>query len=92
MHVSGQAAQLTSLPFPLYHSAKYALSSFVRTLEQLEDGVGIRVVAVASGLIKTSIWTEAPEKIRMVTDLSQFVDPGDVSQKMVDLIEKRCGS
>ena len=56
--ISSIAAQLPILPIPLYAASKAAISSFARSMAELEPKYGIRVNAVAPGLVKTPIWNE----------------------------------
>ena len=66
VHVSFVAAQVASLIAPLYHASKAAISHFVRTLRPLEERYGIRVLAVAPGVIETPLWTEHPDKLKLI--------------------------
>jgi 3-hydroxybutyrate dehydrogenase len=59
VHISSVAGQRSASPTPLYNASKHAISGFVRSLRGLEKRFGIRVSAVAPGLIKTPLWTEA---------------------------------
>ena len=70
VHISSIAAQMPLLPVPLYSASKHAISAFVRSLAPLES-VGIRVNAVAPGIVKTPLWTD--EKLAWVDD---SVEPG----------------
>lgn len=45
------------------------------------------MVAVVPGLVNMPIWTEAPEKLRMISDLNQLVDSSDLAMRTVDLTE-----
>ncbi|KAJ5873349.1 hypothetical protein N7455_003892, partial [Penicillium solitum] len=58
----------------------------ISTPPQLQT-LGIRVVAVVPGLVNMPIWTEAPEKLRMISDLNQLVDSSDLAMRTVDLTE-----
>lgn len=58
VHLSSVAGQHSFSPTPLYNTSKHAISGFVRTLAPLEQRLGIRVTAIAPGLIKTPIWTD----------------------------------
>jgi 3-hydroxybutyrate dehydrogenase len=58
LHVSSIAGQLANPVSPLYIASKYGVSGFVRSLGPLESRFGIRVTAVAPGVIKTPLWTE----------------------------------
>jgi 3-hydroxybutyrate dehydrogenase len=57
-------------------------------LSKLEH-VGIRIAAVAPGIIKTPLYTENPEKLAMIDSLSDvWVEPEEVATVMVALIER----
>jgi 3-hydroxybutyrate dehydrogenase len=86
VHISSIAGQSTSLATPLYHASKHAISAFVRSLAQLENTLGIRVAAVAPGIIKTPLWTE--EKLAIIKAEDEWVFPEDVAEVMVDLVDK----
>jgi 3-hydroxybutyrate dehydrogenase len=50
----------------MYCASKAAISSFCRSLGYLEPEFGIRVNAVAPGVVKTPIWTQ--DKLRLVDE------------------------
>jgi len=53
----------------------------------LERKVGIRVVAVAPGVIKTPLWTDHPEKLKAVDEkVDEWVAPEDVAEVMLALV------
>lgn len=86
IHISSTAGQIFSLPTPMYHASKHAINGFVRSLAYLESTLGIRVAAVAPGIIKTPIWTS--EKIALITADDEWILPEDVAEVMVTLVEK----
>ncbi|KAH8691876.1 NAD-dependent 15-hydroxyprostaglandin dehydrogenase [Talaromyces proteolyticus] len=88
VHVSSIAGQDAAFPTPMYVASKWGVSGFVRSLAPLEKGLGIRVTAVAPGVVKTPLWIEAPEKMKMITKDDEWVTPEAVAEVMVDLIEK----
>ena len=73
---------------PIYNATKHAINGFVRTLAPLDKRLGVRVTAVAPGVIKTPLWTEAPEKMKLIGKLDEWVTPEWVAEKMVDLVER----
>ncbi|KAI9804407.1 MAG: hypothetical protein M1825_001306 [Sarcosagium campestre] len=88
VHVSSIAAQTTPLIAPLYNAAKAGLSHFVRTLAPLEAAVGVRVTAVAPGVIRTPLWTENSEKMRLLIDgVDEWVEPDFVADVMLACVE-----
>lgn len=44
--------------------------------------------AVAPARIRTPLWTDNPDKMKMVGDKPGWVTPEDVAQVMMDLVEK----
>ena len=76
-------------PYPLYAASKAAISSFVRSLAPLEATIGVRVAAVAPGIVKTRLWTE--EKLSLVDDgegRDEWVGARRVAEVMVGLVEE----
>jgi NAD(P)-dependent dehydrogenase (short-subunit alcohol dehydrogenase family) len=62
---SSIAGQGFGIPFPLYFTSKHAISGFTRSLGGLEEPLGIRVNGVAPGVVKTPLWLEHPEKLKI---------------------------
>ena len=60
----------------------------MRSLGPLDKRIGVRVTAVAPGVIKTPLWTEHPEKFKLITDADEWVTPEFVAEIMTDLVEK----
>lgn len=59
----------------------------MRTLAPLSSHLGIGVVAVAPGVIKTPLWTDNPEKMRLVEEgRDAWVEPEEVAECMVELV------
>lgn len=88
VHISSVAAQIPVWRAPLYAASKFGLSGFVRSVAQLEPLFGVRVNAVAPGIVQTPLWTEHPEKLINI-NLSQdaWVTPQEVAQAMLRCIE-----
>lgn len=60
-----------------------AVSGFVRSLASLEAAMGIRVNGVAPGVIKTPLWTEHEEKLKMIDESQDvWVTPEYVAEAM----------
>jgi NAD(P)-dependent dehydrogenase (short-subunit alcohol dehydrogenase family) len=74
---------------PLYGASKAAVSSFTRSLAPLHGLFGIKVVAVAPGMVNTPLWTDYPEKMKAVSWNKQDVvlEPEEVVEAMVRLVE-----
>ena len=88
VHISSIAGQLPGFPFPLYVASKHALNGFIRSLEPLDQTLGIRVNGVAPGVIKTPLWTEHPEKIKLVDEeQDEWVYPEEVAEGMLRCCE-----
>lgn len=86
--ISSTNAQDTCLSTPIYDASKHATSGLVRALARL-DRVGIRIAAVAPGIIKTPLFMENPDKLAML-DMTKddLVEPSEVATVMVGLIER----
>jgi len=92
-HISSIAAQNPFLPAPIYVATKHAISGFVRSLAELETPPAplpkIRVNGVAPGVIKTPLWTEHPEKLKMINpEFDDWATPEEVAEAMLDLVQK----
>ena len=87
IHISSIAGQVTPLAAPIYNATKHGINGFVRSLAPLSARLGVRVTAVAPGVIKTPLWTDNPEKMRLVKDADAWVTPEYVADAMVALVE-----
>lgn len=85
--ISSTSAQDTSIATPLYDASKHAISGFVRSLGDISSA-NIRIAAVAPGIIKTPIYTDSPEKLAMIDARDVWVEPEEVAEVMVALIER----
>ncbi|KAK2589497.1 hypothetical protein QQS21_012826 [Conoideocrella luteorostrata] len=86
--ISSVAGQLPVFSTPLYGASKYAISGFTRCLAHLEPTMGVRVNAVAPGIVKTPLWTEHPEKlVKIDQDKDGWVTPEEVASAMLDCVE-----
>jgi 3-hydroxybutyrate dehydrogenase len=90
-HISSVAGQTPFFVNPMYVATKHALNGFVRSLAPLEDPPSplpkIRVNAVSPARILTPLWTDHPEKMKMVGDKPGWVLPEDVAKVMLELVE-----
>ncbi|KAL8851190.1 MAG: hypothetical protein Q9221_003910 [Calogaya cf. arnoldii] len=88
VHISSIAGQVTPLLAPLYNASKHGISGFVRTLAPLDRHHGIRVTAVAPGVIDTPLWRDNPEKLRLVDEGGgdQWVSADEVAEVMGALV------
>ncbi|KZL84386.1 short chain dehydrogenase [Colletotrichum incanum] len=89
VHISSVAGQVPNFNAPLYAASKFAVTGFVRSLAQLDETDGIRVNAVAPGVVRTPLWTENPEKlINLDANQDGWVTPQEVAQAMLRCIEE----
>ncbi|OQV08752.1 hypothetical protein CLAIMM_12975 [Cladophialophora immunda] len=88
IHVSSVNGQVAPLWTPLYNTAKHALNGFVRTMTPLETRLGIRVAAVAPGLVKTPLWSTDADKSGPLSQEPAWVTAEEVAQVMLNMIEK----
>lgn len=86
IHIGSIAGQVANLHAPLYNSGKFAITGLVRSLAAL-DGLGIRVNAVAPGLIKTPLWTDHPEKLKFVGENDLWATAEETALAMLKCIE-----
>lgn len=82
------AGQNASFAAPVYSATKHAISGFVRSMANLDKLYGIRVTAVAPGIIKTPLWTEHPEKLKMINDSDTWVTADEVGEVMLALVQQ----
>lgn len=58
-------------------------------MANLDELYGIRVTAVAPGIIKTPLWTDHPEKLKMINDESDiWVTSDEVAEVMLALVQQ----
>ncbi|KAJ5146363.1 uncharacterized protein N7515_000927 [Penicillium bovifimosum] len=89
LHISSIAGQTATSTTPIYCATKHAINGFVRSLANLDKNLGIRVTAVAPGIIKTPLWTEHPEKLKMIVDGNDaWVTPDEVAEVMLALVQQ----
>lgn len=88
VHISSIAGETASLPFPIYHAAKHGVQALVRCLAPLQQLNGIRVTGVMPGIVKTPLFTEHPEKLKVVDETKdEWVTPEDVAKVMLALVK-----
>ncbi|ETI23405.1 hypothetical protein G647_05207 [Cladophialophora carrionii CBS 160.54] len=91
VHIASIAGQTASLPFPLYHASKHGVQALVRSMADLETLHGIRVTCVEPGVVKTPLWTDHPEKLKMIKqdgeDADAWVTPEEVAQVMLSCVK-----
>lgn len=89
VHISSIAGQRAPFPAPIYNATKHGINGFVRSLAPLDSRLGIRVTGVAPGVIKTPLWTEAPEKLKLLAGDDAWVTPESVADVMLSLVENK---
>jgi NAD(P)-dependent dehydrogenase (short-subunit alcohol dehydrogenase family) len=81
------AGQVYGIGSPLYFATKHAISGFVRSMGDLDERLGIKVSAVAPGLVRTPLIEEAAEKARMVNfDEDPYIRPEEVAEALYRLV------
>lgn len=89
IHISSIAGQNPAFAHPIYVATKHGINGLVRSLAQLDTKFGIRVTAVAPGVIKTPLWTDNPDKLKIIDEKSdEWVTPEEVSEVMLALIQQ----
>ena len=82
------AGQISSLAVPMYVASKWAISGFTRSLASLEKNLGIRCNAVSPGTVRTPLFLDHPEKLKMLDESKdKWVTPESVAEAMVKLME-----
>lgn len=88
VHISSVAGQMPNLNAPMYGASKFAITGFVRCLAGLDALHGIKVNAVAPGLVQTPLWMEHPEKLQFVNQGQDgWVTAEEVGQAMLRCAE-----
>lgn len=85
--VSSIAAQMPFFPVPVYVASKHAISGFTRAMATLEPGMGIRVNAVAPGIVKTPLWSDT-QKSWVDDSVDKWCTTREVAEAMLDLVQK----
>lgn len=91
IHIASIAAEVADLGCPLYYAAKHGVKALVKSLAKLEETHGIRVAAVLPGVVKTPLWTDNPEKLKMVRqegdERDEWVTPEETAEVMLRLVK-----
>ncbi|OAL37952.1 hypothetical protein AYO20_02785 [Fonsecaea nubica] len=87
LNISSLAAQYALFNQPLYATSKAAVSAFTRSLAPLHQEFGIKVVAVAPGMVMTPLWSESPDKMKAISDDDVFATPEELAETMLLLVE-----
>lgn len=87
IHIASVAGQLPVFRAPLYGASKFGISGFVRSIAPIEQ-YGIRVNAVAPGVVRTPLWLENKEKLANVDETKDaWVTPEEVATAMLQCVE-----
>jgi 3-hydroxybutyrate dehydrogenase len=90
VHIASVAGQTASLPFPIYHATKHGVQALVRSMASLEQLHGIRVTAVEPGVVKTPLFTEHPEKLKVLdAETDVWVTPERVAEVMLACVKDK---
>lgn len=87
LNISSLAAQYALFNTPLYSASKAGVSAFTRALAPLHEEYGIKVVAVAPGMVRTPLWTEHPEKMKGISENDEFLSPEELAEAMLLVVE-----
>jgi 3-hydroxybutyrate dehydrogenase len=91
VHIASIAGESAGLGHPLYYASKHGVQALVRSLADLESLHGIRVACVMPGVVKTPLWTDHPEKLKVVKldgdDADTWVTPEEVAQVMLSCVK-----
>lgn len=89
VHIGSVAGQMPNFNAPLYGAAKFAVHGLVRSLAPLEARAGVRVNAVAPGVVRTPLWVEHPDKMKYLDpEQDGWVTPGEVAAAMLRCVEE----
>jgi NAD(P)-dependent dehydrogenase (short-subunit alcohol dehydrogenase family) len=80
------AGQVSGIGTPLYFASKHAISGFVRSLGQLDAKLGIKVSAVAPGLVRTPLITETEKAALVNFETDAYITPDEVAQALYRLV------
>ena len=87
LHVSSISGQTPKLSAPIYTAAKHGINGFVRSFKRLEPEFGIRVVAVAPGVVRTPLFLNNPEKLQMIDESKDtWATPEEVAEAMLKCV------
>jgi NAD(P)-dependent dehydrogenase (short-subunit alcohol dehydrogenase family) len=87
LNVSSLVAQLSHFNQPLYCASKAGVSNFTRLLAMLQPEFGIKVVAVAPGIVDTPLWRADPDKMKMLGGDDVLITVDELAAKMLLVVE-----
>ncbi|KIX09795.1 uncharacterized protein Z518_00876 [Rhinocladiella mackenziei CBS 650.93] len=87
LNISSLAAQYALFNQPLYCTSKAAVSAFTRSMAPLHPEFGIKVVAVAPGMVSTPLWFDHPDKMKAISEADVLATPEEVAEAMLMVVE-----
>lgn len=88
VHIGSVAGQMPNFCAPLYAASKFGVHGLVRSLAPLEASHGVRVSAVAPGVVCTPLWVEHPDKMAYLDpEADGWVTPDEVAAAMLRCVE-----
>lgn len=89
VHLGSIAGYLPVFNAPLYGACKFGVHGLVRCLAKLDPTLGIRVTAVAPGVVRTPLWEENPDKLAFLDpERDGWVTPEEVAVAMLRCVEE----
>jgi 3-hydroxybutyrate dehydrogenase len=91
VHIASIAGESVGLFVPLYYVSKHGVQALARCMADLEEAIGVRVTCLMPGIVKTPLWTDHPEKLKMVkeegSDQDTWATPEEVAQVMLACVK-----
>ena len=91
VHIASIAGEDAYLRNPLYVVSKHGVQALVRSMADLEGLHGIRVTGLMPGVVKTPLWMDHPEKLKIVKQEGEGADvwvaPEEVAQVMLACVK-----
>lgn len=87
LNISSLAAQRMLFNQPIYSASKAGVSAIVRSLAPLHEEYGIKVVAVAPGMVYTPLWTDHPDRIKAADAKDIWITPEEQAEVMLEVVE-----
>ncbi|ETI27252.1 hypothetical protein G647_09935 [Cladophialophora carrionii CBS 160.54] len=87
LNISSLAAQRMLFNQPIYSAAKAGVSAIVRSLAPLHEEFGIKVVAVAPGMVYTPLWSDNPDKLKGAHEKDIWITPEEQAEVMLEVVE-----
>ncbi|KAJ9608360.1 hypothetical protein H2200_007348 [Cladophialophora chaetospira] len=87
LNISSLAAQRMLFNQPIYSATKAGVSAIVRSLAPLHEEFGIKVVAVAPGMVYTPLWSNNPDKLKGAHEKDVWITPEEQAEAMLEVVE-----